>query len=285
MHDFFPDLTLTAGRAEGNRFLGAGGRDRHDPHTLESRAVTSSARAVVLVPTYDERDNVERILDAVLSQPANADGATFDVCVVDDASPDGTGEIADRRAAADPRIHVLHRAGKEGLGRAYVDGFRWALGSPRAYSHILQMDADFSHDPSYLPRLLQLCRGEADVAVGSRWVTGGGVRGWPLHRRLISRAGSLYARTVLGVPLRDLTAGFKCWRREVLESLDLASVAATGYAFQIEMTYRALEKGWRVVEHPIVFPDRERGTSKMSMAIFGEAALAVLRLRTSRGGR
>ena len=233
---------------------------------------------MVLVPTYDERDNVEPIVAAVLTQPGD-----FHVCVVDDASPDGTGEIASRLAAADPRVHVLHRPGKQGLGRAYVDGFRWALAHPHRFTHVLQMDADFSHDPSYLPRLYALCRGEADVAVGSRWVEGGGVRGWPLHRRLISRAGSLYARTVLGVPLRDLTAGFKCWRREALEAIDLDGVAATGYAFQIEMTFRALQHGFRVVEHPIVFPDRERGTSKMSMAIFGEAALAVLRLRLGGG--
>lgn len=235
---------------------------------------------MVLVPTYDERDNVERLVFAVLGLPVK-----LDVCVVDDASPDGTGEIADRIAAAESRVHVLHRPGKQGLGRAYVDGFRWALAHPHGYTHVLQMDADFSHDPSVLPRLLTLCQGEADVAVGSRWVDGGGVRGWPLHRRLISKAGSLYARTVLGVPLRDLTAGFKCWRREVLQAIDLDGVAATGYAFQIEMTYRALQAGFRVVEHPIVFPDRERGTSKMSMAIFGEAALAVLRLRLSGGPR
>jgi dolichol-phosphate mannosyltransferase len=238
--------------------------------------VTSPARAVVLVPTYDERDNLERLLDAVLAQPGD-----FDVCVVDDSSPDGTGDIADRRAAENPRVHVLHRAAKQGLGRAYVDGYRWALAHPHRFTHVLQMDADFSHDPSYLPRLYELCRDGADVAVGSRWVAGGGVRGWPLHRRLISRAGSLYARTVLAVPLRDLTAGFKCFRREVLEAIDLDTVAATGYAFQIEMTFRALQHGFRVVEHPIVFPDRERGTSKMSMAIFGEAAIAVLRLRLS----
>lgn len=244
------------------------------------RPVTSTARAVVLVPTYDERDNLEPLLDAVLALPGE-----LDVCVIDDASPDGTGELAQRRADAEPRVHVLHRAGKEGLGRAYVDGFRWALAHPRGFTHVLQMDADFSHDPSYVPTLLARCVDGADVVVGSRWVPGGGVRGWALHRRLISRGGSLYARTVLGVSLRDLTAGFKCFRREVLEAIDLDAVAATGFAFQIEMTFRALQKGFVVVEHPIVFPDRERGESKMSGAIFAEAAIAVLRLRLGGGER
>jgi dolichol-phosphate mannosyltransferase len=233
-------------------------------------------RPVVLVPTYDERENIGKILDAVLAQPGD-----FHVCVIDDASPDGTGQIAQHRADADPRVHVIHRAGKQGLGRAYVAGFRWALAHPSAYTHVLQLDADFSHDPAELPRLLRTCVHGADVVVGSRWIPGAGVRGWPLHRRLISKAGSRYARTVLSVPIRDLTAGYKCFARRVLETIDLDAVAATGYAFQIEMTYRALRQGFVVVEHPIVFVDRTRGKSKMSLPIFIEGALAVLRLRMS----
>lgn len=228
----------------------------------------------MLVPTYDERDNVEAILDAIEAQAGD-----FEICVVDDASPDGTGRIAQTRADADPRVQVLHRAGKEGLGRAYIDGFRWALAHARDYTHILQMDADFSHDPKYLPQLLDAATQGADVAVGSRWVPGGGVRGWGLHRRILSQGGSLYARAVLGLPIRDVTAGFKCWRREALQQLDLSAVAANGYAFQIEMTYRAHRAGLRIVELPIVFPDREHGVSKMSGSIVWEGAASVLRLR------
>ncbi len=228
----------------------------------------------MLVPTYDERDNVESIIDAIEAQPGD-----FEICIVDDASPDGTGRIAQARADQDPRVHVLHRAGKEGLGRAYVDGFEWALAHPHGFTHVLQMDADFSHDPKYLPRLLDAATQDADVAVGSRWVPGGGVRGWGLHRRILSQGGSLYARTVLGLPIRDVTAGFKCWRREALQRLDLSAIAANGYAFQIEMTYRAHRAGLRIVELPIVFPDREHGISKMSGAIVWEGAASVLRLR------
>jgi dolichol-phosphate mannosyltransferase len=241
--------------------------------------VTSVVRPIVLVPTYDERDNVEAIIDAVLAAPGD-----FEVCIVDDASPDGTGKIAQRRADADPRVHVLHRAAKEGLGRAYVDAFRWALAAEPAYTHILQMDADFSHDPKYLPQLLAVARDGADVVVGSRWVPGGGVRGWGLHRRVLSQGGSFYARMVLSLPVRDATAGFKCWRRDVLAALDLDAVAANGYAFQIEMTYRAHQRGFSLVELPIVFPDRERGESKMSLGIVWEGAWSVIRLR-ARGGR
>lgn len=229
-------------------------------------------RAVVLLPTYNERETIGRIVPAILA------AAPVDVCVVDDDSPDGTGRIADELAAASPRVQVLHRAGKRGLGRAYLDGFRWALA--RGYDRVLEMDADFSHPPRYLPELLRLTDTH-DVALGSRWVSGGGTERWPLLRRLISRGGSLYARLCLGVPIRDLTGGFKCFRREVLEGLDLEAIRSTGYAFQIEVTYRAIQKGFRVVETPIIFVERDSGASKMSRRIVLEAVLTVplLRLR------
>ncbi len=203
--------------------------------------------------------------------------------VIDDRSPDGTGEIADRLAAAEPRVHVLHRAGKEGLGKAYLAGFAWALA--RGYRLVLEMDADFSHDPARLPAMLAAAR-EADLVLGSRYVPGGGTVNWGLGRRLLSRGGSLYARAILGLRVRDLTGGFKCFRREVLESIDLPSVACTGYAFQIELTYRAIRRGFRVAEVPIVFADRRVGQSKMSRRIVLEALRKVWAIRFSRfGGR
>jgi dolichol-phosphate mannosyltransferase len=229
-----------------------------------------SPRAVVLLPTYNERDTVGRIVPAILA------AAPVDVCIVDDNSPDGTGQIADELAATEPRVQVLHRPGKQGLGRAYLDGFRWAL--ERGYERILEMDADFSHPPRYLPELLRLTDTH-DLALGSRWVKGGGTERWPLSRQLISRGGSLYARLCLGVSIRDLTGGFKCFRREVLEKLDLSAIRSTGYAFQIEVTYRAIESGFRVVETPIVFVERESGVSKMSRRIVLEAVLTVPFLR------
>lgn len=235
---------------------------------------TSSARPVVLVPTYEERENLDAILDAILAaQPG------FDICVIDDASPDGTGDIADARAADDSRIHVLHRARKDGLGPAYLHGFEWALSQPKVYTHVFEMDADFSHDPRYLgPMLAAACDG-ADVVVGSRWVPGGGIEGWSAVRLAISRGGSMYARQVLGVAVRDLTAGYVCWRREVLSTLPLRQVQTRGYGFQIEMKYRALVAGFTIAEHPIVFPDRKKGESKMSLKIFFEGASSVWRLR------
>ncbi|MCH9683907.1 MAG: polyprenol monophosphomannose synthase [Deltaproteobacteria bacterium] len=233
-----------------------------------------SARPVVLVPTYQERDNLDLVLDAIFeAQP------TVHVCIVDDNSPDGTGALADARAAADPRVHVLHRPRKEGLGPAYLDGFRWALAHPHAYTHVFEMDADLSHDPRYLGPMLERAQQDADVVVGSRWVPGGGIDGWSAWRMAISRGGSMYSRQVLGVGLRDLTAGFLCYRRRVLETLPLHAVRSRGYGFQIEMKYRALVAGFTVVEHPIVFPDRVRGQSKMSMRIFLEGATAVWMLR------
>lgn len=238
--------------------------------------MTSASTTVVLVPTFNERDNVKRIVPAILA------AAPVDVCVIDDSSPDGTGVLADELARADGRVHVLHRPAKQGLGRAYLAGFRWALDC--GYQRVVEMDADFSHQPRYLPKLMALCDSH-DVALGSRWVADGGTERWPLSRQLISRAGSLYARAWLGVPLRDLTGGFKCFRREVLESLDLDAIGSTGYAFQIEVTYRALRHGFRVAELPIVFVERESGVSKMSRRIVIEAILRVPLLRFTIGPR
>ena len=238
-------------------------------------------RFLIVLPTYEERDNLPRVVEQIEAvRPALPfDG---DVLVVDDSSPDGTGELADELAAGRPWMHVLHRPHKEGLGPAYVAGFGWAL--ERDYSHILEMDCDLSHPPAALPAMLEASR-HADLVLGSRYVAGGGVEGWPASRRVISRGGCLYARTVLGVGLHDLTGGFKCFRRWVLESLDLSDVHAGGYAFQIELTYRAMRIGARVVEVPIVFTDRSLGRSKMSRDIVVEAVWKVpwLRLRALRG--
>jgi dolichol-phosphate mannosyltransferase len=240
-----------------------------------------AVRPVVLLPTYNERDNLEAILDAIFqAQP------DFHVLVIDDASPDGTGEIADARAAADERVHVLHRAGKQGLGKAYVAGFEWALAQAHGYTHMFEMDADFSHDPRYLEPLLRACtEAGADLAIGSRYVPGGGTRGWPWHRQLISRGGGLYARTLLGLPIRDPTAGFSCIRRRVLETLQLGALESQGYGFQIELKYRAVLAGLRILEVPIVFVERERGQSKMSGKIAAEALIKTMALRLRAGGR
>jgi len=230
----------------------------------------NSNHAVVLMPTYNERDNLPRIVPAVL------DAATVDLWVLDDNSPDGTGEVADALADKYERVRVTHRPGKAGLGAAYLDGFRRALDA--GYDRVIEMDADFSHPPHALAELLRLSD-DYDVVLGSRYVPGGGTENWPWYRKALSRGGSLYARTWLGVSVRDLTGGFKCFRREVLEAIDLDSVQTTGYAFQIEMTYRAIKKGFRVVETPIVFVEREQGTSKMSRRIMLEAVLEVPRMR------
>jgi len=229
----------------------------------------------VCVPTYKERENVEALVSAARTSLDNA-GINGHVLVVDDGSPDGTGAIADGLAAADARVHVMHRAEKQGIGPAYIAGFRHAMS--QGADLIVEMDCDFSHDPRDVPRLVQAA-GNADVVLGSRYVPGGGVRDWGMVRRAISRGGSLYAKTVLRVPLNDLTGGFKCFRRAVLEAIPLDQVSAAGYVFQIEMTYRALLLGFRVVEVPIVFTDRARGSSKMSKGIVLEAATHVPRLR------
>jgi len=240
-------------------------------------AMDGARRAVICLPTYDERENLAPILEGI-----HAAVPAVDVLVIDDNSPDGTGRLADEIAARDPRVKVLHRAAKQGLGRAYLAGFAWAL--ERDYGLVLEMDADFSHDPGHLPALLAAAR-DADLVLGSRYVPGGGTADWGLGRRLISRGGSLYARTILGVPVRDLTGGFKCFRREVLEALDLPTVECTGYAFQIELTYRAVRRGFRVVEVPIVFADRRVGQSKMSRRIVVEAMRKVWSMRFSRFAR
>lgn len=228
-------------------------------------------RAIVVLPTYDEADNIQQITQAILDSTPDVD-----ILVVDDNSPDGTGRLADDIAKRDPRVRVLHRTAKQGLGRAYLAGFDIALRD--GYELIIEMDADFSHDPKYLPEMLARAK-YADLVVGSRGVPGGGTVNWGVGRQLLSKGGSLYARTILGVDVRDLTTGFKCFRREVLENIDLASVATSGYAFQIELTYRVLRRGYRVDEMPIIFVDRRVGHSKMSRAIFAEALVKVWTLR------
>jgi dolichol-phosphate mannosyltransferase len=230
-------------------------------------------RAVICLPTYNERANLEPMLHA-LHEVLPENGR---VLVIDDNSPDGTGELADRLARELDYVDVLHREGKEGLGPAYLAGFTRALADGAEL--VLEIDCDFSHDPKDVPRLIAAVEEGADMAIGSRYVSGGGVRNWGAVRRLISSGGSLYARVLLGVPIRDLTAGFKCIRRAVLETIDLEAVSSKGYAFQIETTYRALRAGFRVVEVPITFVDREVGGSKMSRAIVLEAMWRVPLLR------
>jgi dolichol-phosphate mannosyltransferase len=237
---------------------------------MESSAAAGAAWLVL--PTYNEAANIAAIVEAARANlPADAH-----ILIVDDNSPDGTGAIADRLAAADPAVEVLHRAAKEGLGPAYIAGFRRALAA--GADLVLQMDSDFSHDPADLPRLLAAAE-SADLVIGSRYVPGGGVVEWGPLRRAISRGGSLYAHLVLGLGVHDLTGGFKCFRRKTLEAIALDAVAAKGYAFQIEMTYRAIQSGAKVREVPIVFRDRQAGDSKMSGTIVLEAAVQVPKLR------
>jgi dolichol-phosphate mannosyltransferase len=229
-------------------------------------------RALVIIPTYNERLNVERIVAQVLAQDPG-----LDVLVVDDNSPDGTGELVDRMSVENPRVHVLHRAGKLGLGTAYVAGFRWALERP--YALVFEMDADFSHDPGHLPQFLLAAR-EADLVLGSRYRHGKvTVVNWPISRLILSYGANIYARAVTGLQLFDSTGGFKCFHRRVLEAIDLRAVRSNGYAFQIEMSFRAWKKGFRIVEIPIVFTDRSEGESKMSKRIVREAVWMVWRLR------
>jgi dolichol-phosphate mannosyltransferase len=235
-------------------------------------------KAVVCLPTYNERENVERMLGE-LGRVLPEGGR---VLVIDDASPDGTGELADRVAADLDYVDVLHRPGKSGLGPAYLAGFRHALAAGAEL--VLEMDCDFSHDPDDVPRLIA-ATDKADLVLGSRYVPGGRVVNWGRGRRMVSSVGSLYARLALGVPVRDLTGGFKCYRRAVLKTIDLDAIDSRGYAFQIETTYRALRAGFRVVELPISFVDREVGRSKMNRGIVVEAVWKVprLRLRAARG--
>jgi dolichol-phosphate mannosyltransferase len=238
--------------------------------------------AWLVLPTYNEAENLEAMIRAVLPRLAEA-SPEHHVIVVDDGSPDGTGLIADRLAAELEPVEVIHRAFKAGIGPAYLDGFAHALAAGADY--LLEMDSDFSHDPADLPRLIRAAAA-ADLVIGSRYVAGGGVENWGLARRAVSRGGCLYARAILRVPIRDLTGGFKCFRREVLTTLDLSRVAADGYGFQIEMNYRTLKAGFRVREEPIVFRERRAGQSKMSAKIAVEALWKVPALRVrGRGGR
>ncbi len=229
-------------------------------------------RALVIVPTYNERPNIERLIAAVMAQDSG-----LEILVVDDNSPDGTGALVDEVAATNPRVHVLHRPGKMGLGTAYVAGFGWAL--ERDYAFMFEMDADFSHDPDHLCDFLEAIRG-ADLVLGSRYRKGRvTVVNWPMSRLILSYAANIYARWVTGLPFDDLTGGYKCFRRGILEAIDLSAVRSNGYAFQIEMTYRAWKRGFRITEIPITFTDRSEGMSKMSKRIVREAVWMVWRLR------
>jgi dolichol-phosphate mannosyltransferase len=229
-------------------------------------------KALVIVPTYNERENLPRLVPAILGQ-----GESFQVLVVDDNSPDGTGAIADELAAAEPRVNVLHRDGKRGLGTAYVAGFKWAL--ERGFDYVFEMDADFSHDPNHLPEFLRAIQ-STDLVLGSRYRQGKvTVVNWPIGRLMLSYFANVYARFVTGLPVWDATGGFKCFRASVLQSIDLTKVKSNGYAFQIEMSFRAWKRGFRIVEIPIVFVDRTEGTSKMSQSIVREAVWMVWRLR------
>ena len=240
-------------------------------------------KVFVVIPTYDEKDNVRKMAEAVLSQTAkHQTSQTFQTCVlfVDDNSPDGTGEVIEEMMKSEPRIHCLHREKKEGLGRAYVAGFKKAieLGADK----IVQMDCDFSHDPKDLPRLIDE---DADLVIGSRYVKGGDTPGWPLKRRLISRAGGIFIRTVTGMPLRDPTGGFKCWKVSTLKKIDFETVGSKGYSFQLEMNHRTWKAGCTIREIPIVFTDRVAGYSKISAGIATESVKIALKLRFRRLGR
>lgn len=229
-------------------------------------------KILIVTPTYNERDNLAPFLDGVFDVLPDAN-----VLVVDDASPDGTGALADRIAASDPRVKVYHRPGKLGLGSAYLEAFR--RGIDEGYDLIFEMDTDLSHDPRYLPDFLRAFEQGADLVIGSRNVPGGGVDGWGPGRHIISKGGSLYSRTILGLGVRDLTSGYKGFRREVLESIVLGDVRSEGYSFQVELTFRAVLRGFKVAEVPIVFVDRRAGQSKMNKRIFAEAVLMMPRLR------
>jgi dolichol-phosphate mannosyltransferase len=228
-------------------------------------------KALVVIPTYNERENLDPLLRRVFAQ-----GLPIEVLIIDDNSPDGTGAMADELAAADPRVHVMHRAGKMGLGSAYVAGFRYAL--ERDYDAVFEMDADFSHNPDSLPEFLRELE-TADLVVGSRYLHGVTVVNWPLKRLILSYGANVYSRVITGVPIKDLTGGFKCFRRRVLESLDLSRVKSDGYGFQIEINFKAWRKGFRIKEIPILFVDRRAGESKMNRRIVWEAAFMVWRLR------
>ncbi|NIN00125.1 MAG: glycosyltransferase [candidate division Zixibacteria bacterium] len=228
-------------------------------------------KSLVIIPTYNERENIERIVPLVLERDPS-----IHVLIVDDNSPDGTGEIADRMAKENDRIFVIHRQNKSGLGTAYITGFKFAL--ERDFNYVFEMDCDFSHDPKYIPDFLQAIK-EQDLVLGSRYIRGVNVINWPMSRLLLSYYANVYSRIVTGLPVRDATGGFKCFRREVLEAIDLEKVRSNGYSFQIEMSFRAWKKGFRIKEIPIVFEDRRVGQSKMSKKIVREAVWMVWRLR------
>jgi dolichol-phosphate mannosyltransferase len=230
-----------------------------------------SMKTLIIIPTYNEAENLRPLLEAIFSFVP-----TTDILIVDDNSPDGTGELADSVAAEDSRVHVLHRFGKLGLGTAYIAGFKYAIAHD--YDAAFEMDADFSHDPRYLPDFLQAIE-HADLVIGSRYVPSGGTPNWPFVRRFISGGGNIFARCMLGIPVHDCTAGFRCYRREVLESIDLDTIQSQGYAFQVELAYRVMQQGFRIAEIPIIFMDRRVGTSKMSRKIVIEAFAYVLRTR------
>ncbi|MBI4522115.1 MAG: polyprenol monophosphomannose synthase [Gemmatimonadetes bacterium] len=236
------------------------------------RRALARGRAIDVLPTYNERENLPRIVPRILEQRPN-----LDILVVDDSSPDGTGELADQLSRDNPRVHVLHRQGKQGLGVAYLEGFRWALAHD--YALVLQMDADFSHDPVHIPQFLAAAEAY-DVVVGSRYVHGRvRVVNWPVGRLLLSYFGTVYARVITGLPVTDATSGFKCWHRHVLESIRLDAVESNGYAFQIETSFRAWKRGFTIGEIPIVFVERDTGQSKMSKKIVREAVWKVWKLR------
>jgi dolichol-phosphate mannosyltransferase len=233
----------------------------------EQTSFADLGKVLVIIPTYNESENIEPIVARLRAAVPDVD-----VLVADDNSPDGTGDIADALAEHDPHVQVMHRAGKEGLGAAYLAGFRWGI--DHGYDVLVEMDADGSHQPEQLPRLLEAIR-DADLVIGSRWVPGGGVVNWPSHRKLISKGGSTYSRLMLGVDIHDVTAGFRAFRKETLEGIGLDEVASQGYCFQVDLGWRAIRKGFRVLEVPITFVERERGDSKMSGTIVTEALWRV----------
>ena len=236
----------------------------------------TAVRTLIVTPTYNEHENLERFVEGVLRWAPEVN-----VMIVDDGSPDGTGDVADRIAAADSRVRVMHRPGKMGLASAYVQAFERGLAD--GYDVFFEMDADLSHDPAHLPQFFRAFDGGADLVIGSRNVPGGGVTGWGAGRHLLSKGGSLYSRGILGLPIRDLTSGYKAFRADTLRAIDLGTVKSEGYSFQIELTYRAHQKGFRIVEVPIHFVDREVGKSKMSRRIFAEAVVMVWKLRLGIG--
>jgi dolichol-phosphate mannosyltransferase len=264
--------------ARGMNTVGAGSHVRSARGTGIAAVDVRSPRALVIVPTYNERENLPSLAAEILAQ-----GEAFHLLIVDDGSPDGTGQIADHLAVDEPRVSVLHRPLKAGLGPAYIAGLTEGLSG--GFDYLLTMDADHSHSPADLGRLLAAVHNRgADVALGSRWARGGGTAGWPLLRRILSRAGSFYARVILGLSLHDVTGGFRCLRRSVVEALDVASIRSSGYAFLIELNYRAALQGFKIVEVPIVFTERVMGTSKMTGRIVVEAVyrVPVLRFTTRR---